>query len=89
MNIAWARQAAQARADLAKALHVEEQHIIISGAEQTQWSDSGMECGGPTEELRSGPFDWLRHYACATALATYTFHTDMKRVIACPEITTD
>ena len=86
LNIAWAKQAAQARTDLAKALHVEEQHIIIVGADLTTWSDAGMECGEAT--AGSGPIEGyvirLRH-----GTRDYTFHTDMQRVIACPAITVD
>lgn len=88
ISIAWAPQAAQARADLARALHVDEQHIVIAGAEKTYWSDSGMECGEPLADSGADPVEGyvirLRHGS-----RDYTFHTDMHRVIACPAITVD
>jgi hypothetical protein len=77
-----------ARKDLAGKLGVEERHVLINGADSQSWDSSALGCEEPGIDYEAGVYDGfalrLRH-----GTRNYTYHTDMKRVFACPAITED
>jgi hypothetical protein len=87
-RIVWGEQAAAARADLATRLRTSEEDINIVGARSRTWPDSGLGCGESSASASTGEVDGfvliLRHGG-----RTFTYHTDLDRVIPCPAITED
>jgi len=88
LELVWAPQAAIARKDLAHKLGVDESQIMIAAARGTTWTDASLGCPEPGveyPETRSEGFVLtLRHGG-----RNFTYHTDLDRVIACPEIAED
>lgn len=88
LNYSWTPQAAIARADLAKQLNVAQDQIIIARGKETQWPDTSMNCDVARHDATETPTDGfiitLRHGS-----RNYTYHTDMKRVLACPGFSDD
>jgi hypothetical protein len=75
----------QARADLAQRLSVPVDGVRVHGTQPERWSDTGLGCPRGGEQVQTGPVQgyrvWLRH-----AGRTYTYHTDLNTVRACPAI---
>ena len=75
----------QARADLAGHLGIEEPRIRTQGVQPVQWQDSGMECPVVGQPVKTGPVNGYK-IQLQYAGRTYTYHTDLSVVRACPPI---
>lgn len=88
LELEWAQMAIEARRDLARRLGVDEDRVMIAAGEATTFSDASLGCAEPGEEYAAGDRDGyvlrLRHGS-----RTYTYHTDLDRVIPCPPISQD
>lgn len=88
LDIVWGPQAAIARDDLAGKLRVDPKQIIIANAAKRVWGDAGMDCpeaGTQYPQARTeGYVLTLRHGS-----RNFTYHTDLDRVVACPEFSED
>lgn len=87
-NLEWGKMALEARRDLAGRLGVDEHAVIIGSAEGTTFTETSLGCpeSGVEYEARyaDGYVLSLRHGS-----RSYTYHTDLERVIPCPAITVD
>lgn len=87
-ELAWADMAVEARADLAARLGVAPDDVRLVEAKRRQFEDAGLGCPSPGTTYAPGPVEGyvlvLRHGA-----RSYSYHTDLVRVIACPAITAD
>lgn len=88
IDLVWGQQAFAARKDLAGRLGVDEDTIMISGVQETPFSDSSLACPEPGVNYeqgdRKGFVLTLRHGS-----RNYTYHTDLKRTVPCPAISED
>lgn len=75
----------KARADLANRLGVDASKVRIAGMKPQQWADSGMECPIENEPIEPGPISGYR-LSLKYDDRSYSYHTDMKTVRACPPI---
>lgn len=87
-ELVWGAQVLQARKDLATKLGVSEREIRFSAAEERTWPDRSLGCPEAGVAYSPGKVEGyvliLRHKQ-----RDYTYHTDLKRVFACPQITED
>jgi hypothetical protein len=78
----------RAKEDLAQRLNVDVAKIRAAGFTATTWRDSAMECPGDEETIEPGPLSGYR-LSLRYLQGVYTYHTDMRRVRACPPIAKD
>jgi hypothetical protein len=78
----------QARDDLAQRLNADPASVRVSGIRARRWTDSGMECPLPDEQITAGPIKGYR-ISLLHQGRIYTYHTDLRTVRACPPIETE
>ena len=87
-ELAWADMAVEARTDLARQLGVETDAVKLTEAKRMRFEDASLGCPSPGATNAPAPVDGyvlvLRH-----GTRSFTYHTDLERVIACPAITAD
>lgn len=75
----------KARQDLAQRLGVDAATIRLQGTQPHQWADSGLDCPRADEAVVAGPINGYR-LSLKYKSRTYSYHSDMKDVRACPAI---
>ncbi|MEZ5499784.1 MAG: hypothetical protein R3E77_10195 [Steroidobacteraceae bacterium] len=88
MELVFAEQLLAARKDLAARLGVDASSIQMLSGRSATWKDAGMDCPEPGQSYPAvatkGYILTLKHNG-----REYSYHTDLVRTIACPEITAD
>lgn len=87
-ELAWAEMAVEAREDLAGQLGVSPDDVKLTQAKRKRFEDASLGCPEPGVDYPAVAVDgyvlMLRHDS-----RSFTYHTDLERVIACPAITAD
>ncbi|MEM7678549.1 MAG: hypothetical protein AAF449_21380 [Myxococcota bacterium] len=87
-ELVWGPQAIIARKDLAQRLGVDETKVKIAGAIRQKWPDTSLGCPKPNEKYKKEPVEGYL-IRMMVGVRAYAYHTDLKRVFACPAITED
>ena len=88
LDVPWLEMGAKARVDLAAAIGVPLDQVILAGADKTTFSDSSLGCPHPDQSYDPGYVDGFV-IRLRNGSRNYTYHTDLERVIACPAISSD
>ena len=76
---------ARARNDLAQRLKLEPSAVRVVRMEPQRWADDSLGCQGAAKTSDAGSVSGFKLHLNASG-RIYTYHTDLKRVLACPPI---